>query len=1025
MEKLGYAFIHLYNRCRELLGKISPRQWKAFFLTVVLVAAVSIGGFLFFNRDQAQLEKEQTLISELNLILREREKHFETPDQFTRVLEILADNGYEAEQLQFSGKRTLLWSKDDNRFVLADSNGDIIYPDSAPNDLSGRSLGDGATYIAPADNADDLKWTQTGVQYYLIADLDGDLTAKQPLVLDLGGHTIHGNLIIQHEATEASQVNNGLTAGLLVIDTPQATFTHNAAAETIAVLQSAGYTESGSVYGSATVFGGDIQLTETASSLLSIGLAEESSADNLSKRAGTISLNPEQSEDPADSVRAQAQAAQTAAEALNALESASMKTDTQGANALRTASEAQTANTGYTINQVSENGIITWEIYEESSQKTTRFQIDSYQESGYDTADVPVTTYTHLAERYEDEELVSITAGICTAGETNNTFSQVWTFTDSDGLTTLLTTEKNGTPTISSGKITSIETHDVTVALGASQLPGVTVHFEDGTTVEDYPGLIWRSENTQTATVLGGRISAEALGETDITVRAGQASASVHTQVLPAAVGIEGNRYVSLSAALEDAQPGDTLTLYADCSGENVTVTCPVTIVAAGYETGTISYPDTMVCNENMDTYSYNGRVTAHVYGSIGDASTIVDDSVTGTLSQVISTLTSLDYSYNTLHFELYLAGDYALEEDIYLPARVASCTSFVITGDTTFDLNGHIIAQETVSTTGGGRPVFRVESGKLRITDHLGTGQVTACQTVAEIWKDATVEMENVNLTHNLSGAVQLIANSGSLSMKNCRVTTISDGVRTIQNGAGSTLTLENTVMLSQSGTGTIGGETTLTIDNSHFTGTDITLDKGDIAIKNAVTDNGICTTEGDIYVEYIDSTGRLRAENGALEIEDAVCGGPVFAGDGLTIHTGRYSGLVFGYGETVFESGSFTAPVYFYGDTTIHNGSFSNATYFYKTAEILDGEYKGIVYAYEADTDLKVRGGYFTSYINAYGGKATLYDGTFLYLSQEDGTLLIEGGAFRQDNFEAYLAENKTWTQGEKDGKSVYIVS
>ena len=61
----------------------------------------------------------------------------------------------------------------------------------------------------------------------------------------------------------------------------------------------------------------------------------------------------------------------------------------------------------------------------------------------------------------------------------------------------------------------------------------------------------------------------------------------------------------------------------------------------------------------------------------------------------------------------------------------------------------------------------------------------------------------------------------------------------------------------------------------------------------------------------------------------------------------------------------------------------------------------------------------------MNAYGGKVTLYDGMFLYLSQEDGTLLIEGGAFRQDNFEAYLAENKTWTQGEKDGKSVYIVS
>lgn len=210
-----------------------------------------------------------------------------------------------------------------------------------------------------------------------------------------------------------------------------------------------------------------------------------------------------------------------------------------------------------------------------------------------------------------------------------------------------------------------------------------------------------------------------------------------------------------------------------------------------------------MVMNENMDTYSYNGRVTAHVYGAIGDPSTIVDDSVTGTLSQVINTLTSLDYTYNTLHFELYLSGDYALEEDVYLPARVASCTSFVITGDTTFDLNGHVIAQETVQTTGGSRPVFRVEAGTLTITDHKRIGQITACQSVAEIQPGASVQMENVNLSHNLAGAVQLITNNGSLSMENCKITTISDGVRTIQNGSGSQLSLKNTVMLSQSGTG------------------------------------------------------------------------------------------------------------------------------------------------------------------------------------------------------------------------------
>ena len=82
MEKLGYAFIHLYNRCRELIGKVSPRKWKVTGITLVLLIAVSVGGFLFFNRDQAKLEKEQTLVSELNIILREREKHFETPDDF-------------------------------------------------------------------------------------------------------------------------------------------------------------------------------------------------------------------------------------------------------------------------------------------------------------------------------------------------------------------------------------------------------------------------------------------------------------------------------------------------------------------------------------------------------------------------------------------------------------------------------------------------------------------------------------------------------------------------------------------------------------------------------------------------------------------------------------------------------------------------------------------------------------------------------------------------------------------------------
>lgn len=1026
MEKLGYAFIHLYNRCRELIGKASPRRWKVAGITLVLLIAVVVGGFLFFNRDQAKLEKEQTLVSELNIILREREKHFETPDDFARVLEILSDNGYEADQLQLDGKRTLLWSRDDNRFVLAEENGDIVYPDGAPDDLSGHSLGDGATYVAPADQTDDLKWTQSGVQYYLTADISGDLIVKQPLVLNLGGHTVLGNLMIQHEAAESSQIENGLTAGLLVIDTPQATFTHDAAAQTLAVLSSAGYTENGVIYGSATVFSGNVQITQTARALLSIGTADGCTVTNDSDYAAAVGLDPKASEDPANSARAQAQAAQTAQQTLDALNAASMKSDTAGAQLLRDMSENNTlADSGYTVNQSTADGVTTWEVCEDATQKATRFAVESYSEDGYDASDVPVTAHTHLVERYEGDELLSIATGICTAGQANGTLTQALTYTDAEGLTTLLFTDQTGLETVSSGKISSIETHDVTVALGASQLPGVTVHFEDGTTLEDYPGLVWRSENTETATVLEGRISAEALGETEITVRAGLASAQVHTEVLPAAVGIDGNRYVSLSAALADAKPGDTVTLYADCSGENVTVTCPVTIVAAGYETGEISYPDTMVMNENMDTYSFNGRVTAHVYGAIDDPTAIVDDSVTGTLSEVINTLTSLDYTYNTLYFELYLSGDYALEEDVYLPARVASCTSFVITGDTTFDLNGHVIAQETVQTSGGSRPVFRVEAGTLTITDHKRTGQITACQSVAEVQPGASVQMENVNLSHNLAGAVQLITNNGNLSMENCKITTISDGVRAIQNGSGSQLSLKNTVMLSQNGTATIGGETNLTIDNCQFTGTDISLDAGDILVESATTDNGIYTVTGNLYVKNIDSTGRLRSENGSVEIEDATASGPVYAGNGLTIHTGRYSGLVFGYGETVIESGSFTAPVYFYGDTTVQNGSFTNSIYFYETGVILDGEYKGIVYSFEEDTQIEIQGGYFTSYVNAYGGAVDIYDGMFLYLSQEDGTMRIYGGAFRQNNFESYLVPGCTFTEGERDGKDVYIVS
>ena len=555
------------------------------------------------------------------------------------------------------------------------------------------------------------------------------------------------------------------------------------------------------------------------------------------------------------------------------------------------------------------------------------------------------------------------------------------------------------------------------------QAPAVTLKFEDGTTVESYPGLVWSSSDPAVATVMGGEISAVSLGSAEITVRAGLVSSKAQTEVRATAATIGTDHYVSLAAALEAALPGDTILLTAD-NTEPVTVSKPVTIEAAGHEPGEVTCSNNMVVSELMDTYHYNGKVTARVYGAIGDPNSVVDDTVTGTLSQVIGTLTSLDYAYSTLHFELFIAGDYALEEDVMLPVRVASSTSFVITGDTTFDLNGHVLSQEPIGSAGGALPVFRVESGTLAVTDHKQLGRVEACQTMAQVAADAALDLTNVAITHQINGPVNLIHNAGAVSMDGCIVTTTADKVKVLTGVTGSTAELTGCTLLSHEGSSYIDGDMDLTVHSGTFTDAEIDLTNGDILVENATTNAGVFTEFGDLYIEYIASTAKVRSETGAVTIEDGNFSGPVYAGDGLTIHTGRFTGLVYGYGDSAIHSGTFTSAVYMRGKTDVFNGTFGSAMFFYEDCTIYDGLYRSIVYMYEKEKTLTIQGGRFIDHLNAFYGNITLVNGEFTHLSDEEGSYTIKGGEFRTAELFNYLPEGTSYTETTEDGKTVYVV-
>jgi len=1012
MERLGYFVIGIIEKTKAFIHRYTKQQWRNFSIIALAAVVALVGISMFINRDSSKIKAEGAFINELNIILREREGHNDKATTLSRALEIIEAKGYTAEDLQRSGKFTLLWNQNDNCFVLADKKGKILAPTSRPKDFTGRSLEDGTIYFAPVDDSSDFKWAFPNVHYVLTASVEGDVVFSTPLQLDLNGHSVLGNVIVQHKQTADTTVKNGLVTGMVIIDTPNALYTGSASVMDVAVVQSGNYTENGTVYGTATVYSGSLTLNSTARTLQSVGVAKGVKVTDSAAWAAAAKLSAENSSDLADTVRAILQAGHTAARVKELLAGVKLSADSIEAldDGFESADQLGVDDCDATYKT---DGSVTTITVTGGAEAV--FTIDNYTEHQKDIAAATVTVL-----RENGGEFAALTAGICSAG--NGETADALTVTDADNLTTLVQPIEGGLDT-TVGVLKSIEIGDVIFAVGAVQTPAVTIHFEDGTTHEGWPGLVWRSADPAVATVLGGEISAMTQGETEISVRAGLLTATAKTSVQPTKAIIGTDRYISLAAALEAALPGDSITLTTD-NTEPVTVSKPVTLVAAGYETGEVTCANNMVVNAMMDTYHYNGRVTAHVYGAIGDPNTVVDDTITGTLTQVLATMTSLDYKYSTLHFELYLDGDYALEEDVLLPIRVASSTSFVITGDTTFDLNGHVIAQESIASGGGRRPVFRVEAGTLLVTDHKQLGRVEASQTIAEVYPGANLQLTNVALTHLVDGAVTLLHNSGHVNMNGCIVTTLSDGVRVLTGAEGSSMEMTGNTLLSHNGSSYVDGHMELVVHSGTFTNAEIDLDSGNILVEDAKTNAGVFTADGDLHVKYISSSGKVRSEIGAVLIEDGNFSGPVYAGNGLTIRTGRFTGIVYGYGDGLVESGTFISPVYLRGKSDIRGGTFGSSLFFYEDSTIYNGEFRNIVYSYEKEKTLVILDGEFKNFVTAFYGTVNLRGGIFTHLSHEEGSFRIQGGQYRTADVLDYLSEGQPYAEKTEDGKIIIVV-
>ena len=162
---------------------------------------------------------------------------------------------------------------------------------------------------------------------------------------------------------------------------------------------------------------------------------------------------------------------------------------------------------------------------------------------------------------------------------------------------------------------------------------------------------------------------------------------------------------------------------------------------------------------------------------------------------------------------------------------------------------------------------------------------------------------------------------------------------------------------------------------------------------------------------------------ENLRPVIRASICTGEQTAGF-RNIHTGRFTGLVYGYGDSAIHSGTFTSAVYLRGKTDVFNGTFGSAMFFYEDCTIYDGLYRSIVYMYEKEKTLTIQGGRFNDHLNAFYGNITLVNGEFTHLSDEEGSYTIKGGEFRTAELFNYLPEGTSYTETTEDGKTVYVV-
>lgn len=254
---------------------------------LAILATVSVIGYTSYIK-KANVSNDTALVSQLNTVLQGAEM---TDGKNATMTDALADaweNGLGVAKLTPASSGDIVWDSTNDRFVLVDENGDVVYAES------GFSMpSDKKQLWKIAETLDEVQASDAAYSYYLTADVVGSATQ---ISVSTGIDAGESTLDIAYTSTTVETVLFRTNGGTLTVNNANATVQHYGDVDKVVVtaVASNSYHEFGAVEGTIEVAQGRVVVESgasasavviTATSLDNVKLEAQSGADVASVAA--------------------------------------------------------------------------------------------------------------------------------------------------------------------------------------------------------------------------------------------------------------------------------------------------------------------------------------------------------------------------------------------------------------------------------------------------------------------------------------------------------------------------------------------------------------------------------------------------------------------------------------------------------------------------------------------------------------------------------------------------------------------